>query len=250
VTLRLCIFGDSHFACVKLAERQGLVDMTGIDLEYWGHVGRRFLYLRPRAGGIDAADDFTARRFAKFNEKGRLCLEAADFDAILVVGARIHVEGLFLRLVPVLHHGPFASESLQVRLARDHLHRQFGYRLALGLRASATTRVLVAATSFRTEAPEPGPEDPAPAPAPVDVPDPATPQDRAAIWQGLVRAAAQDRIELLPQPDETVARDLTTRAEFAVDRHLEKRDFAHRNVAYGRLVLDQAVQALRSGPGP
>jgi hypothetical protein len=246
VTLRLCIFGDSHFACVKLAQRQGLVDMTGIDLEYWGHVGRRFLYLRPREGGIDAADDYTARRFAKFNAKGRLCLDAADFDAILVVGARIHMQAVFRQIVPLLRHGPFASESLQVRLARDHLHGQFGYRLALGLRASPTTRVLVAPTSFVTEAPALPAAEAAPA---VEV-APVTPAERAAIWSVLVRAAALDRIELLSQPDETVAGDLTTRAAFAVDGHLERRDFAHRNLAYGGLVLDQAMQALRSGPGP
>ena len=58
---RLCIFGDSHYACLKQAEVQGLVDVSGVDLEYWGHVGGRFRYLEVRDGAIHPIDDFTAR---------------------------------------------------------------------------------------------------------------------------------------------------------------------------------------------
>ena len=73
---RFCIFGDSHYACLKQAEMQGLVDVSGIDLEYWGHVGGRFRYLEARDGAIYPKDDFTAMRFAKFNAKGRTFLPA------------------------------------------------------------------------------------------------------------------------------------------------------------------------------
>jgi len=88
---RFCIFGDSHYACLRQAQRQGLVDMSGLEVEHWGHVGGRFLFLELRDGAIHPKDDFTAARFARFNEKARTFLPADAFDAILVMGARTYL---------------------------------------------------------------------------------------------------------------------------------------------------------------
>ena len=145
---RFCIFGDSHYACLKQAEVQGLVDVSGVELEYWGHVGGRFLYLRVQDGAIYPKDDFTAMRFAKFNAKGRTFLPAADFDAILVMGARVYIWRLFQRVLTLLSSGPLVSEGLVRRILTDDLRRHIGYQLARGLAESGTARILLAPTAW------------------------------------------------------------------------------------------------------
>jgi hypothetical protein len=147
---RLCIFGDSHYACLKQAEFDGLVDVSGVDIEYWGHVGGRFRFLEFRDGAVRPLDDFTARRFAKFNAKGRKHLPAADFDVIHVTGARVYVWGLFNQLLLGLTGGPFVSSGLARRILVDGLRRQAGYRLATGLASTGKTRVLLSPVAYYT----------------------------------------------------------------------------------------------------
>jgi hypothetical protein len=235
---RFCIFGDSHYACLKQAEIQGLVDISGVELEHWGHVGGRFLHLEYREGAIHPKDDFTARRFAKFNEKGRSFLPAADFDAILVMGARTYVIRPFVQMLQWARGGGFASRGLKTRFAKDHLHRQLGYRLAMGLAATNTARVLMAPTSFQTV--KTGPEAPVSPDAVV-----ASADDRAEIWRIIVDAAAADGITMIPQPEATMTEGLLTRADFAVADHERKGDYAHRNAAYGALILEQVMPIVR-----
>ena len=151
---RLCVFGDSHYACVRQAEAQGLVDVLGVDLEYWGNVGGRFRYLEFRDGAIHPPDAAVASRFARFNAKGRTTLPAADFDAILVMGARIYPWRVFFRLLTALAEGPFVSEGLQRRFLADGLRAYQGYQLAAGLAATRTARVLLAPVAYYTANPE------------------------------------------------------------------------------------------------
>ena len=79
---RIAIFGDSHYACLRLAHVQGMVNLSAYEVEYWGHVGKRFRLLEFRDGAIHPMDEMTAQRFAKFNEKGRTFLPAAEFDCL------------------------------------------------------------------------------------------------------------------------------------------------------------------------
>ncbi len=235
---RFCIFGDSHYACLKLAQVRGLVDTAGVEVEHWGHVGRRFMYLEFRDGGIHPTDDFTAQRFAKFNEKGRRFLPAADFDAILVMGARSYLLGPFEMLLRAKYHGPHVSGSLRRRVLSDALQLQMGYRFAMGLAATGTARVLMAPTSFPTEghatANHLTPEMAA-----------AAPEARSEIWDAAVHAAAEDGVTLIPQPEETVVNGMMTSAAYAVDGYEAKPDYAHRNAAYGALILTPVLDIVR-----
>ena len=147
---RLCIFGDSHYACLKQAEVQGLVDVSGVDLEYWGHVGGRFRYLEFRDGAVHPVDDFTARRFAKFNAKGREFLPARDFDTIHVTGARVYVWKLFHQVLRGLTQGPFLSSGLARRILTDGLRGQAGYQLSAGLASTGTARVVLSPIAYYT----------------------------------------------------------------------------------------------------
>jgi len=237
---RFCIFGDSHYACLKQAEVQGLVDVSGVDLEYWGHVGRRFHYLRVCDGAIHPTDDFTAMRFAKFNAKGRKFLPAADFDVIFVMGARVYVWGLFQRVLTLLSAGPMVSEGLQRRILTDGLRGHLGYQLARGLAADGTARILLAPTAYYTE-------DAARLAAAFPPEVAALIPDRLPwFWRVLEDAAAEDGITLLRQPEETVVHGLFTGVDYAVDDHVRKQDFEHHNAAFGAAVLAQVMPIVRS----
>ena len=237
---RFCIFGDSHFACLKQAELQGMVDVSGFELEHWGHVGGRFLHLEFRDGAIHPKDSFTASRFAKFNERQRTYLPAADFDCILVMGARSYMLGPFQMILRSRYHGPFLSAGLKRRIVGDALRRQMGYRLAMGLAETKTVRVMMAPTSFPTEG------LPRNAPALTLEMAAAGAEARQEIWAIAVEVAAEDAIALIPQPDETVTQGMMTNAAFAVEDHVKKNDYAHRNAAYGALILSRAVEMARS----
>ncbi len=232
---RLCIFGDSHYACLKQAEVQGLVDFSGVDLEYWGHVGGRFRYLEVRDGAIWPTDDFTAMRFAKFNEKGRTFLPAADFDVILVMGARVYIWRLFLRVLTLLSAGPMVSEGLLRRILTDDLRRHLGYRLARGLAESGTARILLAPTAYFTEGDTPV--------VPAIPPEVAAliPDRVPGFWRVLEEAAAEDGVTLLRQPEETVAQGMFSALAYAVDGHPEKQDYEHHNAAFGAAVLSRVM---------
>ena len=239
--LRLAIFGDSHYACVRQAQTQGLVNLEGIDLEYWGHVGRRFNFLELRDGAIFPTDDFTADRFAKFNAKGRRFLPAADFDMILFVGTRVYVTNIFKPLLQASRSGVFITSGLKRRMLEDHFCNQTGYRLARGLAATNTARIVIAPTAFWTLG-EPGLDS-------IVTPEvrAGTAQDRAEIWRLAVLAAEAEGITLIPQPEETVTDGVFSRPEFAIGGYLERGDFEHRNPAYGALILNHALALLRAG---
>ncbi|NJM83643.1 MAG: hypothetical protein HC844_15285 [Tabrizicola sp.] len=148
---KIVIFGDSHYACIRMAQTGGLFDPSGLDLEYWGHVGRRFNFLEYRDGAIVPKDEFTADRFAKFNERNRRFLPAADFDMVVFMGARIDVTLLMAQLLMAGHHLPSVSRGLRHRMARDRLHALPAYGFARGLAATKTARIVVAPVSFPTE---------------------------------------------------------------------------------------------------
>ena len=116
---QFCIFGDSHYACLRQAEAEGLADLSGIELEYWGHVGSGFRFLEVRDGAVQPGDDKVARSFARFNAKRRLVLPAADFDGILVMGARVYVWRLFVAVLRALESGSFLSQGLMRQMLVD-----------------------------------------------------------------------------------------------------------------------------------
>lgn len=236
---RLCVFGDSHYACIRQAEAQGLVDAQGVELEYWGNIGGRFRYLEFRDGAIHPPDDAVASRFAKFNAKGRTFLPAAEFDAILVMGARVYVWRAIFRLLQMMCEGPFVSEGLQRRFLADGVRGYQGYRLAAGLASTRSTCVLLAPVAYYTANPE--------RIASITPQMARLMEDRMPwFWDVLAEAAAEDGIILIRQPKETVVAGLFTDPAYAVDDHVGKSDYEHHNAHYGALVLAQALDTARA----
>ncbi len=237
---RLCVFGDSHFACVKSAFDRGLTDSEGVDVEFWGNIGKQFRFLTWRNNRVEPMDDFTERRFAKTNVKGRTVLEAQDFDMILFQGCRIDLYRIFPEL---LHRRrtPSArlSSGVERRYVRDFLMRLPPYHFARNFAAQGAARIVLSPTSFDTDGPH------ATIPQKFTAADAATQEDRTAIWAVVADILQEDGIGLLPQPDDTVVNGYRTHTDFAVKDHEARGDVTHKNPEFGALVLNAAVALLR-----
>ena len=240
---RLAVFGDSHYACIRMAHGLGLVDLSALEVEYWGHVGRRFNFLDCKDGVILPKDDYTAQRFAKFNENGRTSLPAAEFDVILFAGARIDVTDLMISLLAAQVSGQFLSQGLKLRMARDRLHGLMAYQFAQDFVTHAEALVVLAPVSFPTQGFAKRPA------ALVDPLRDCTASDRAEVWHLLVEVAAEDGLLLIPQPEQTVVDGVFTDPAYAVDNYLEHGDYAHRNAAYGAAVMAQVLDLMQAAVG-
>ena len=234
----IAIFGDSHYACLRLAHGQGLVDLSAHDVEYWGHVGKRFRMLEFRDGAIHPKDDLTAQRFAKFNEKGRTFLPAADFDDIVFVGCRIDIARVFTGLIDAHMQGTYLSLGLRHAIVRHRLHGLAAYGMAIEMAALGRARIwLHPITMFGQGAKD---YDSFITQAMLD----ATAEARDAVWQVVHDVTAQDGVRLLRQLDHTYAEGVYTDRAYLVDGHAQSNDYTHRTAAYGALVWGQIIAAL------
>jgi hypothetical protein len=239
---RLCIFGDSHFACLRYALNARLVAHPGVDIEFWGTVGNRFRHLAYADGAIRPTDDFTARRFAAVNDRHRMELRPDDFDMVLFMGCRTRVNRLFMdALHRARHPGLFLSSGVTQRMMADHLHSLPAYGFAKGFAAQGRARIVYAPVSFQTAGFADGLLETCP-----DAVQ-GTAAERAALW-GLIRAVmAGDGITLLAQDDATVVQGCFTDPAYAVRSADARQDSTHKNARYGAIVLTQVLHLLDSG---
>ncbi|WP_208348277.1 hypothetical protein [Pseudaestuariivita rosea] len=236
---RLCVFGDSHYAAVKRAVDEQLVDTSGVDLEFWGHAGNRFRFLEWKDDCIRPIDDFTAKRFAKFNEKQRRFLDPRDFDAIVFVGSRLRTTRVFALLLDArLSDDKFLSQQLEHEIVRHHLEGELTYHFARNI-AALNVRVLFSPVSFDIKS---TPNDAADVYAKALA---AKETDRRGVWKIVAHEMGQDGIELIPQRAVTVTDGCFTKAKYATDRYVERNDYTHKNAAYGALVFQDVLKVLK-----
>lgn len=237
---RLCIFGDSHFACLKAAVSEGLVDYSDVEMEFWGNVGNRFRRLGWRNDQIEPLDDFTAHRFAKFNEKQRTVLSAKDFDMILFSGCRITLYALFpellhRRLTPELR----LSEGVERRVISDFLRNLGPYQFARNFAAQKKATIVVAPISFETFGfAETIPKH-------FENAEQAEAIDREAVWEIVDEIMQEDGIILLRQDECTVVSGCYTDEKFGSKDYLNRKDSTHKNALYGEMVLNATLDLVR-----
>ncbi len=239
---RLAIFGDSHYACVRQAQKAGLVATDGFDVEHWGHVGKRFRMLGYENGAIVPADETTARRFALFNEKGRTFLPVADFDAVLFVGCRFQIMGLLMLVAQARADSRFLSEGLKRRLIRDRLSDTESCQFARNFARDGHARILFSPTSL----PIVGWQDSYTASFPAA--RSLEPEEHAEINAMIGEAFASNGVDYLPQPDHSITDGCYTCLDYASESFAESGDHEHKNAAYGALVLETALRTLRAPP--
>lgn len=237
---RLCIFGDSHFACLKAAVSEGLVDPSGVDMEFWGNVGNRFRRLGWRNDQVEPLDDFTAHRFAKFNEKQRTVLSAKDFDMILFSGCRITLYALFpellhRRLTPEMR----LSDGVERRVISDFLRKLGPYQFARNFAAQKKATIVIAPISFETFGfVEATPKHFANA-------EKAEAKDREAIWEIVDEIMQEDGIVLLRQNESTIVAGCYTDEKFGSKDYIKRKDSTHKNALYGEIILNATLELFR-----
>lgn len=235
---RIAIFGDSHYACLRLAQNQGLVDLSGHDVEYWGHVGKRFRFLEYRDGAIHPQDETTAQRFAKFNEKGRSFLPASDFDEIVFIGCRIDISRVFRGLIDAQMQGIYLSIALREAMVGARLRALATYHMAVQMAALGQARIWLHPITMFCQGMQRYDN------LTTQAMREATPAARDAVWQVFADVMARDGIKVLRQLDHTYAEGVYTDRAYLVDGYVEKNDYTHRSASYGALVWDQILQAI------
>lgn len=242
---QICVFGDSHIACLRYAVVNRLVPRRFIDIEFWGTAGNRFRYLTYADGAIRPTDEFTARRFAAINSRGREELRPDDFEMVLFMGCRTRVNGVFMDFLHRAHHpGLFLSTGVKREIVRAHLRHHYCYQFATAFAAQRRARIVYAPVSLQSFGIGPG--------LPADFADAqrGTAAERAAIWQLVGEVMAEDGITLIAQDDSTVVEGCFTDPAYAVNLAAERRDGTHKNAAYGAIVLEQALNLLHAMPAP
>lgn len=235
---RLCIFGDSHMACVRLALNMKPQGMAPHDVEFWGTIGRRFRYVSLKDGALVPDDDFTAKRFSVVNRLGRTSLRPDDFDVIAFTGCRTRVDGLFMEFLHRNRHPDlFVSSGVRRAIIAGHLRGLYPYQFAMDFARQGKARILFQPVSFQLAG--------HPHPVLDQFPDAVhgTGPERAAIWALVRDVMAEDGITLLAQPDNTVTEGCFTKDIYAT-RFAAKGDSTHKNRDYGRFVLRQIKAEL------
>lgn len=234
----ICIFGDSHIACIKKAVDSKLVDLDNNEVEFWGTTGNRFRHLSYKNGAIVPTDKTTTERFAKLNGQGRKLLHPDDFDMVLFMGCRIRLSDLFMDFLHRrLHPHRFISHAMQTAIVAAHLDRHSTYQFAKQFAAQNKAKILFAPVSFHTT-------DLADLPRNLKNAANATSKDRALLWEIIRLIMEGDGIILIPQNEGTVTKGCFTRTEFAVKNAAENNDFTHKNAEYGAGVLQDALAYL------
>ena len=235
---RFCVCGDSHIACVKHALDEGLLDLTGVDLEFWGAPGPRFRDLHMEDGRFTVTSDAARDQLAKINPERTSGLAPDEFDGFLFIGCRLRSSDF---LVPMLASVPgsagYLSQAVRDLMLPRWLDSCRWYRAACEF--AKQRPVFFSPAGFLNDGIVSEEE------VARSVNTEATATDRAALWDQVAEAMQRDNIHLIRQPEETVTRGGLTRAEFATDLGDQGDDSVHKNGAYGALILHQALGAMR-----
>jgi len=236
-TLRFCVFGDSHIACVKHAQDEDLLDLKNVALEFWGAPGPQFRDLHLEEGRLVARSEAARNSLEKINPARVEGLDPEDFDGFLFIGCRLRASEFLLPLLGSLPGSPgYLSSSVRALMLNRWLEGCRWYRAA---REFAKLRpVFFSPAGFLNDGIVSEDE------VARTINTEATEEARSAIWDRVALAMQQDNIHLIPQPEETVTRGGLTRADFATTLGDQGDDSVHKNGAYGALILNQALQKL------
>ncbi|MEL0437748.1 hypothetical protein [Phycobacter sp. K97] len=242
-SLSICIYGDSHIACIKHALDEGLVSVPQGGLEFWGASGPAFRGIHLKGGRLQPQTQESQEQVRMISDTGRDSLGPEDFDVFLFVGSRLRSQSY---VVPMLWRAQddagYLSKAVRDAVLDRWLTGCRSYRAACAFAALGQARVFFSPASFMND-------------QVLDekvivrsINQQATAEQRAALWEGIARRMAQDGVSLIAQPEETVTRGCLTRMEFASSRATELQDPVHKNGAFGALLLKELFARLASDP--
>ncbi|MEL7093298.1 MAG: hypothetical protein AAFN94_16335 [Pseudomonadota bacterium] len=240
----LCVIGDSQMACAARGLKEGLTQAPpGWDVEFWGAEGPLFRAMDFKDGAMRMTKADATARVIEINEQQRDHIAPGDFDALLFFGARLRVAAFFADY--------FQWQSTRVSEPTRAVLEAAIHDFCICTRAYRIARAFAEQGDAVFFAPDPfmtagildyfGPDG---VYADQLAAQTATAQQRAALWDGFERVAAQDGIKLLAQDDETVQDGILTKPEFAIAGAEAVGDHAHKSPAFGALRLQQVWQEL------
>ena len=264
MTLKLCIFGNSHVAALKSALRAHPGRWSKIEVQVVGAHNELLLDTELRDGALVPTTPEAATAFGKFG--GGAGVDLDGFDALAIAGcqvsaaraAMIHRSCRWVGLPSVAELDdastldlPLVSAAL-ARAALDHsLSGTLGLRLARHLRPM-TDRPILLLSQPRTNA------------RVLTMTTERAMAQRRAIRAGdaaylsamfeeaATRLLAETGVSFVPQPAETIAQSILTRQMYAngapklalkEGARQPPEDVLHANAGYGAVVLDQ-LEAL------
>lgn len=237
----ICVFGDSHIACVKRAVDDGRVDIPADRLEFWGASGPDFRGIHLRGGRLKPMTEEARAQVQMISSSGRDSLGAGDFDAFLFVGSRLRSHSY---IVPMLwrarDEAGYLSQAVRDAVLDRWLTGCRAYRAARAFAATGKSRVFFSPASFMND-------------QIMDektiartINQEASASARADLWNGVAQRMGRDGVTLIAQPEQTVTRGCLTKIDYASERAVEMRDPVHKNGAYGALILEQLFLQLES----
>lgn len=233
----ICIFGNSHIACLKHALNQKLyATRKAIDFEFWGAAGKRFFKLDFVNGKIVPRNERVLSTVLAVNGMGKKVLDPSDYHAILFMGVGITPVKLFApQLERIRTSKGVLSQAVFSHLCQDWLASHAFYRIARNIAQSSETRIFLAPSSFPCEIAARFRKGRYAGARKASI------QEIDKIWLELETIAKRDGITLIRQPMETMSKGIMGSKAFCrvdVDGELS---LSHNNPQYGALILKQLV---------
>ena len=126
---RICLFGDSALAAYRHALTEGLVQLPGIEVEFFGAPGPSFRSFESLNGRIVPGPE-ALPALSLVNGAGRTSLGPDDFDAFLFIGARLGAADFVAAHIHLARGSGLPSRAVQEAMAYDFLIRVRAWRFA------------------------------------------------------------------------------------------------------------------------
>lgn len=265
MTLRVCLFGNSHLAALRQAWTDGRERWPGLDLTMIGAHKGLLLQTEITGGVLRPATDAARDAFARFG--GLAEVDLRSFDAIGIVGCQVaaaraaflHKEARWVGLPSVAACPNLAtmeprliSRRAYVAMLKATLSETLGGQFATHLRAGTDRPICLLSQPRTHESILSGKRVEMRALLnSIEIGDGAALSDLFdTTARGLFEAIG---VDYLPQPAETVSHHLLTaraytegaeRLAAAGNAPQPKTDILHANAAYGALALDGLAARL------
>jgi hypothetical protein len=228
---RVCILGDSHTACIRLAWNESGSDFPGVDLTFFADQAEGLAQLEPQHGSLVPGNDRLRDTIAHASG-GLSAVRLTEYDVVWIVGLFYvypRVDGFFSQAV--------VREMLAKHLPGSPALNVIGkIRQVCDIPVFATHRPLMECVE------------------PLDfVADLELYRRTIAFTQNQFFHAV--RATVLPQPEQTIANRYYTHPHYSVDSTMftvdgavgakhTRRDRKHMNVLYGDLLLQHHLPAI------
>ncbi len=232
--MRICVIGPSHLAALREAQRKGLVDTRGHEINYMGH--RSWIY---RSLAFDGERLFfdTPRGDVPLAEDLRVEVRPTDYDVLF-----FHAAVRRLSLLISDRSGPIDlstySASMQKQVVQGITRKLGGFDMLRQVRAAFDGPILLSGKPEHAE--------------PADEPPTDTGHgDRERTVRLVTEVFAEQGFHFIPQPIETLLNGRFTRREYSVgsvalgeSRVHKTEDVHHMNERYGALVFNKVLDLV------